>query len=207
MMEKKEEEENEEEECLCSICLVKKADSAPIPCGHVCACYQCLKTVFRSSKKLCPICRAYIREIHRVHMSVAPSKFKSTSQAVAEPFKSYGITKHDARRALNETNNDIAAAGRRLVQIALSHQPEAVSHQPEAVNTTEKVDAEQVDVEELMFRIEAARQENDCESVIDVMREGKTSPVVVEEGCSAVRDIAMGESSNQKRIADAGGIP
>ena len=164
--EKVEEEVDKDEESLCCICLVNKADSAPIPCGHLCGCQSCLELVMRSSRNNCPICRARIEGIQRVHWSVAPSSFKSTSQAVAEPFKSYGVSRRDARRALDEVGNDIAAAGRRLVQLAVQHA--------------------EVNMEGLVAKIVAAREDNDCKDVVDTMREGLYSEVVVGKGLEAV---------------------
>mgnify|MGYP002820258060 CR=1 FL=1 len=168
--EEDEEKDEEEEECLCCICLVNKADSAPTPCGHVCGCQSCLEIVMGSNRNNCPICRARIEGIQRVHLSVAPSLFRSISQAVAEPFKSYGISRRDARRALDEVDNDIAAAGRRLVQLALQR-------------------AQEVDVEGLTAKIVAAREANDCKGVVDAMREGLFSEVVVGKGIEAVASL------------------
>jgi len=162
-----EKEKDEEEKCLCCICLVNKADSAPTPCGHVCGCQSCLEIVMGSNRNNCPICRARIEGIQRVHLSVAPSSFRSTSQAVAEPFKSYGVSRRDARRALDEVDNDVAAAGRRLVQLAFQR-------------------TQEVDVEGLTAKIVAAREANDCKGVVDAMREGIFSEVVVRKGLEAV---------------------
>ena len=181
------EEKDDKEECLCCICLVNKADSAPTPCGHVCGCQSCLETVMGSNRNNCPICRARIEGIQRVHLSVAPSSFRSTSQAVAEPFKSYGISRRDARRALDKVDNDIAAAGRRLVQLAFQQ-------------------TQEVDVEGLTAKIVAATEANDCKGVVDAMREGLFSEVVVGKGIVALLSFASFNADNQKRIAEVGGI-
>lgn len=50
---------------LCSVCLDSPADFLVIPCGHQCACEDCLKKIQASSGD-CPICRVNITSIQRV---------------------------------------------------------------------------------------------------------------------------------------------
>ena len=164
-----EDKEDKDEESLCCICLVNKADSAPTPCGHVCACQSCLEIVMRSDNKNCPICRTHIKGIQSVHWSVTPSLFRTISQVVAEPFKSYGISRRDARRTLDEVGNDIAAAGEKLVHLANQRA--------------------EVNMEGLVAKIVAASGKNDCKDVVDTMREGIYSEVVVGKGLEAVASL------------------
>ena len=55
------------EECECAICLEKEPDSALIPCGHMCMCYECAVTVQKLRSSLCPICRQPILDILRIY--------------------------------------------------------------------------------------------------------------------------------------------
>ena len=41
----------------CSICSIKVATIAFIPCGHLCACNTCTEDIFKKSNPKCPICK------------------------------------------------------------------------------------------------------------------------------------------------------
>ena len=56
-----------------------------------------------------------------------------------------------------------------------------------------------------MAKIEAAEEANDCQGVVDVMREGVSNASVAREGCLALTNLAVAVD-NKKRIAEAGGI-
>merc|ERR1712136_487081 len=42
---------------VCVVCLEAPADSAIVPCGHMCGCHSCLVRIQTSGSALCPICR------------------------------------------------------------------------------------------------------------------------------------------------------
>ncbi len=50
----------------CTVCMNKQADFVIIPCGHQCACENCLNKIQRGTNK-CPICRTTIENICRVY--------------------------------------------------------------------------------------------------------------------------------------------
>jgi hypothetical protein len=104
----------------CCICMDNKANAAPIPCGHVCGCLECLTQIYRSNNNpRCPICRVGMKSVQKIVMSVSAADFRTPSTLLAEPFSTYGITRDDARKALNKENNDIKKAGRLLFQLAI----------------------------------------------------------------------------------------
>lgn len=39
------------------VCLEKNADTAMVPCGHLCVCQGCVRSVM-AGERLCPVCRA-----------------------------------------------------------------------------------------------------------------------------------------------------
>jgi hypothetical protein len=51
---------------LCLICADAPRDAVCTPCGHLSACYSCLRTIIRSTRT-CPICRARIRSVMRIY--------------------------------------------------------------------------------------------------------------------------------------------
>ena len=58
----------------CSICMVNKSTVAFIPCGHVCSCPTCAKTLAANAKKqrkpmTCPICTKKVKRAQRIFMS------------------------------------------------------------------------------------------------------------------------------------------
>jgi len=58
----------------CPVCLEGQADTAVIPCGH-CTCSRCMNLLMsnnteRSVSHKCPVCRAPVRDIMRLHFSM-----------------------------------------------------------------------------------------------------------------------------------------
>ena len=56
-----------------------------------------------------------------------------------------------------------------------------------------------------MVRIKTAYDANDCQGVVDVMREGTSNAKVAEEGCAALKSLSYNDD-NRKRIGEVGGI-
>jgi hypothetical protein len=54
----------------CCICLEEVASHACLPCGHKCACRECLTKVRRSKNPICPICRRRIKSINQIFSAV-----------------------------------------------------------------------------------------------------------------------------------------
>jgi len=52
---------------LCVVCLEQPALFACVPCGHRCGCMACLEGIRASSRKECPLCRAFITATLRVY--------------------------------------------------------------------------------------------------------------------------------------------
>jgi protein neuralized len=52
---------------LCTICLERMADSAVIPCGHMCGCNECLEEVRKSARPECPMCRGPVSSILKIY--------------------------------------------------------------------------------------------------------------------------------------------
>jgi len=53
---------------LCVVCMDKEADGVVLPCGHLCGCEPCLKTLLNSGSN-CPICRAHMHSVVKVFQS------------------------------------------------------------------------------------------------------------------------------------------
>ena len=51
-----------------------------------------------------------------------------------------------------------------------------------------------------------AKEENDCQGVVDAVRKGASNAQVAGEGCAALMSLAFNNADNKKRIAEAGGI-
>ncbi len=54
-------------EQVCCICLAEKADTACVPCGHLCACGACLKTLSSAEDSRCPMCRTPVTGVLRIY--------------------------------------------------------------------------------------------------------------------------------------------
>jgi hypothetical protein len=52
---------------LCCVCMKKRADTAVIPCGHLCACAQCLDSIQLSASPHCPKCSGPMTSIIRIY--------------------------------------------------------------------------------------------------------------------------------------------
>lgn len=51
------------EEEYCSICLDEETTTVLIPCGHCCACNECIYTMYKT-KKCCPVCNVKFHQIY-----------------------------------------------------------------------------------------------------------------------------------------------
>eukprot|EP00948_MAST-09A_sp_MAST-9A-sp1_P002016 g2016.t1 len=63
----------EDNECI--ICFDRAIDTALVPCGHVCMCYSCARTIFHDTKR-CPLCRAELTSLCRYSPSVEDGEQK-----------------------------------------------------------------------------------------------------------------------------------
>jgi hypothetical protein len=54
---------------VCVVCLEAPADSAIVPCGHMCGCHSCLVRIQTSGSALCPICRGPVTSTIRIYKS------------------------------------------------------------------------------------------------------------------------------------------
>lgn len=61
--------EDDDESGMCVLCLERQADSAVVPCGHMCGCGVCLQDVQKSAKPECPMCRGPISSIIKIFKS------------------------------------------------------------------------------------------------------------------------------------------
>ena len=95
--------------------------------------------------------------------------FKTSSEQLAQ---SFGVTRTQARSVIDSSKGDVATAGHVLFQQSIESMPFLVTAQSE-----------------LVARIEEAREANDCEGVVDAMREGRLSEVVVEKGVQTVASL------------------
>lgn len=53
----------------CVICLDRPADSAIVPCGHMCGCYACLQALHASETPQCPLCRTPVTSVIRIFLN------------------------------------------------------------------------------------------------------------------------------------------
>mmetsp|Transcript_98614 Transcript_98614/g.180024 ORF Transcript_98614/g.180024 Transcript_98614/m.180024 type:complete len:314 (-) Transcript_98614:273-1214(-) len=61
--------DQEEDDGMCTICQEQPSDSAVVPCGHMCGCFECLDIVHKSSKPDCPICRTSMTGVLKIYKS------------------------------------------------------------------------------------------------------------------------------------------
>jgi hypothetical protein len=54
---------------LCSICEDAEIDVIYLPCGHISSCGKCANFIYQNHK-ICPVCRADIRKINKIYISV-----------------------------------------------------------------------------------------------------------------------------------------
>lgn len=53
---------------LCVVCLEHPADTAVVPCGHLCGCHRCM-TGIMAAERLCPVCRGEASSTMRIYRS------------------------------------------------------------------------------------------------------------------------------------------
>lgn len=58
---------SEDEAGLCVVCLERPADTAVVPCGHLCACVPCLQSVQGTQDPRCPMCRSPMTSTIRIY--------------------------------------------------------------------------------------------------------------------------------------------
>jgi len=63
------EEEGDDEAGQCVVCMERPADSAVVPCGHMCGCETCLKAIQASAMPQCPMCRGPFTSTIRIYRS------------------------------------------------------------------------------------------------------------------------------------------
>eukprot|EP00927_Polykrikos_kofoidii_P078832 TRINITY_DN75628_c0_g1_i1.p1 TRINITY_DN75628_c0_g1~~TRINITY_DN75628_c0_g1_i1.p1 ORF type:complete len:563 (+),score=53.28 TRINITY_DN75628_c0_g1_i1:71-1759(+) len=56
-----------DDETACPLCMDHLADSAVVPCGHMCGCHACLTAMKGVAGSLCPICRGPITMVIRIY--------------------------------------------------------------------------------------------------------------------------------------------
>lgn len=55
---------------LCMLCRLRPKDALPVPCGHACACFECLSAVqLMPGQGQCPVCLVPIQRVQRVILS------------------------------------------------------------------------------------------------------------------------------------------
>lgn len=59
----------EDDAGMCVVCLEKPADSAVVPCGHMCGCHECLTGIKGSKDPVCPMCRGPMSSTIRIYRS------------------------------------------------------------------------------------------------------------------------------------------
>ncbi|CAE7915241.1 Fank1 [Symbiodinium sp. KB8] len=60
-------ERPEQDDGMCVVCLERRADTAVVPCGHLCLCQNCVADVM--GQKLCPMCRNEASSTVRIYRS------------------------------------------------------------------------------------------------------------------------------------------
>jgi hypothetical protein len=73
------------ETILCSICMEKPANCAPVPCGHKCGCEECFTKVMEKDAR-CPICRTNIDRVIRIFDMASPNYASAVVKKVEESF-------------------------------------------------------------------------------------------------------------------------
>ncbi|CAJ1344413.1 unnamed protein product [Effrenium voratum] len=54
------------DEGFCVVCLEQPADTAVVPCGHMCGCHRCMNAIMEA-ERLCPVCRGTASSIMRIY--------------------------------------------------------------------------------------------------------------------------------------------
>uniref|UniRef100_A0A7S4SA61 RING-type domain-containing protein n=1 Tax=Alexandrium monilatum TaxID=311494 RepID=A0A7S4SA61_9DINO len=58
-----------EDDGTCAICMERPADTAVVPCGHMCGCFACLQALHGAQGAQCPICRGPVASTIRIYRS------------------------------------------------------------------------------------------------------------------------------------------
>jgi len=61
--------EPEEDDGMCIVCMERRADTAVVPCGHVCRCVACLEMVKQQQQPQCPMCRGPVQSTMRIYFN------------------------------------------------------------------------------------------------------------------------------------------
>ena len=55
---------------LCAICRVRRKNTLPVPCGHVCGCFECLVALQQTpGQGRCPVCQTPMQSVQRIILS------------------------------------------------------------------------------------------------------------------------------------------
>merc|ERR1712113_109740 len=60
-------QQQEDDSGMCVVCLERRADTAVVPCGHMCGCETCLKGLQASKHAECPMCRGPVTSTIRIY--------------------------------------------------------------------------------------------------------------------------------------------
>jgi len=52
---------------MCAVCMERPADTAVVPCGHMCGCFTCMQSLHGSPGAQCPICRGPMNSTIRIY--------------------------------------------------------------------------------------------------------------------------------------------
>lgn len=86
----------------CVVCLTAPKDTALMPCGHFCACYDCAAAMrLAPGRNRCPLCRQDIHDI--MHMNVE-------TQGLHEPVIDRAVEAEEVVEAANSTQGSAPAA-------------------------------------------------------------------------------------------------
>eukprot|EP00929_Paragymnodinium_shiwhaense_P060102 TRINITY_DN30051_c0_g1_i1.p1 TRINITY_DN30051_c0_g1~~TRINITY_DN30051_c0_g1_i1.p1 ORF type:complete len:574 (+),score=105.45 TRINITY_DN30051_c0_g1_i1:172-1893(+) len=56
----------EDDDGMCVVCLERPADTAVVPCGHMCGCGQCLQAIQGTPAAQCPLCRGPVTSVIKI---------------------------------------------------------------------------------------------------------------------------------------------
>lgn len=55
------------EDGMCAVCMERPADTAVVPCGHMCGCFSCLQGIRGTANAQCPMCRGPLTSTIRIY--------------------------------------------------------------------------------------------------------------------------------------------
>jgi len=58
---------NATDDCMCAVCMERPADTAVVPCGHMCGCFTCMQSIHGSPDAQCPMCRGPMTSTIRIY--------------------------------------------------------------------------------------------------------------------------------------------